>query len=113
MIKFIANWVLNALALFIVPRIISGVNITDFGVALFAVAVISLLNVLLKPVLIILTLPINILTLGLFTFVVNAIIFILASNFVIGFRVDNLISGILGSLLFSIITMFLRSIVKP
>ena len=112
MIKLIANWVVNALALYIVSRILSGVQLVDFWSALLAVVVIGFINALLKPVFILLTLPINILTLGLFTFVVNALLFLLASALTPGFKVDGFLTALLGSILFSVISMVFHAFVK-
>jgi putative membrane protein len=111
MFKFIANWLLHALALYLVAAIIPGIHLSGFGTAIVAIAVISLINVLIKPVLIILTLPINILTLGLFTFVINALLFIFASHLTPGFTVNGFGIALLGSILYSAIsTLFRRAI---
>ena len=112
MIKLIANWILSALALFIVSRIIPGVVVTDFWSAMVAVIVISLINALIRPILLLLTLPLNIVTLGLFTFVINAILFSVAGYFTPGFRVEGFGSALLGSLLLSIVSTILHSFVR-
>jgi putative membrane protein len=110
--KVLANWVLSALALFIVSKVVPGIRLADFWSALIAVAVIGLVNALIKPLLFILTLPITIITLGLFTLVINALMFLLASTFTPGFKVDGFMAALLGSLVFSIITTLLNTLVR-
>jgi len=112
MFKILANWILNALSLFIVSKILRGITLESFESALIAVVIIGLINALIKPILLLLTLPINILSLGLFTFVLNALLLILASNVVPGFEIDGLLTAILGSILLSLITMILQSFVR-
>lgn len=109
--KFIANWVLNALALYLVSKILTGIQLRDFWSALIAVAVIGLVNALIKPILLLLTLPITILTLGLFTFVINALMLLLASSFAPGFHIDGFGTALLGSILLSIISTLLHRLV--
>lgn len=110
--KILANWLLNSFALYAVSYLIPGVRVENFVNAMIAVVVLGLLNALLKPILIILTLPITVLTLGLFTFVLNALLFLLAGNLLPGFGVDGFINAMLGSLLFTGIRMILNSLVK-
>jgi putative membrane protein len=112
MINILANWVVNALALFIVSKIITGIRLQDFWSALMAVAVIGLVNTLIKPVLLFLTFPITILTLGLFTFVVNAFMLILASSLTPGFKVDGFGTALVGSILLSLVSTLLHSLVR-
>lgn len=111
MVKLIANWVLNALALFIVSKILSGIYVADFTTALIAALVIGLVNALIKPFLLFLTLPITILTLGLFTFVLNALMLLLAGAVTPGFRVDGFMTALIGSILLSLISTILHSLV--
>jgi putative membrane protein len=112
MLKIIANWVLNALALLLVSKIVTGITLVDFWSALVAVFVMALVNALIKPVLLLLTLPITILSLGLFTFVINALMLLLASQFTPGFKVDGFGTALIASILFSVISMLLRSLVR-
>lgn len=97
--NIIIQWILSAVAVIITAYILPGVDVKGFVSALVVALIIGLLNAFIRPVLLILTLPINILTLGLFTFVINAIIIMLASYFSPGFEVD----GFLWALLFSIV----------
>lgn len=112
MFKSIANLLLNAIALYIVSQLLRGITIATFSSAFVAVVVISILNLFVKPVLLFLTLPINILTLGLFTFVLNAVLFILASNITPGFDVDGLGTAILGSIILSVVISALNMFVR-
>lgn len=97
--EIIINWIIVTLAVLAAAYILPGVSIASFWVALIVALVIGILNTLVKPILIVLTLPINILTLGLFVFIINAVLILLASAVVPGFDVD----GFWWALLFSII----------
>lgn len=103
--------VLNAFALILTSKIVPGINIDDFWVAILAAIIIGLVNTFIKPILIILTAPINILTLGLFTFVINAFLLYLASLMVPGFEVDGAWAAILGAIVLSVISAILSSLV--
>ncbi|MBI3577723.1 phage holin family protein [Candidatus Gottesmanbacteria bacterium] len=108
MVNLIIHWVLNGLALFIVSRILPGIVVKDFGTALIAALVIGLVNALVRPVLLLLTLPINILTLGLFTFVLNALMLLLAGSITPGFAVDGFWTALIGSILLSLVATILH-----
>ncbi len=82
-------WILNAVALLIVAYLLPGIVVTGFGSALIAAVVLGLLNMLVKPVLILLTLPVTIVTLGLFLFVINALVFWFAGSILSGFKVEG------------------------
>ena len=105
---FILRLVLNALVLLLVAHLIQGIRVTGFGVALIAAVVMGLLNALVKPLLFILTLPLNILTLGLFTFVINAFILWLAAALVPGFAIDHFFpTAILAAIVMALINMLI------
>lgn len=112
MITWIARWVVHALAIYIVARILPGITLTDFGSALIASLVMGLVNTLFKPILVILTLPITIVTLGLFSLVVNAMLFLLASHFTPGFKVDGFWTALVGSVLLSVVSMIFNILSK-
>lgn len=112
MFRLVANWVLNALALFIVSKILVGIYVADFWSALAAAAVIGFVNALVKPILLFLTLPITILTLGLFTFVINALMLLLAGAVTPGFRVDGFATALVGSILLSLVATIFHSLVR-
>lgn len=101
-----------ALAVFISAQIIPGVSVDSFFVAFIAALVLGIINVILKPILLILTLPINIFTLGLFTLVINAFLVLLASNLVDGFRVDGFWWALLFSLVMSVVQSALHQVGK-
>ena|SRR5690606_1426792 len=101
--KFIIKILVIAALSFILSKILSGVHVEDFWTAILFALVLALLNVLAKPLLIILTLPVTILTLGLFLLVINAVIVLLASSIVNGFEVEGFWWALLFSLLLSLI----------
>ena len=108
MFKSFIKWVLFALALILVAKMTPGVEISGFLAALIAAVVIGFINIFIKPVITILTLPINILTLGLFTLIINAVLFALAAVLVPGFSVGGFIPALVGSILFSILSMLIN-----
>ena len=104
--KFLLRILLSALAVVILAKVLPGVGVDNYTTAIIVAVVLSLLNFLVKPILIILTLPVTIVTLGLFLLVINAIIILLADYFIRGFQVD----GMLWALLFSLALSFLQSL---
>jgi putative membrane protein len=98
---------ISAIVAFALSYILSGVHIQSFITALILAIVLGLLNLFVKPILVILTLPITIFTFGLFLFVINALIILLAAKFVSGFQVDGFWWALLFSLLLSVLTSFL------
>lgn len=113
MIQILANWLASALAIFIVARFVPGVALDSFTTALVVALVLGILNALIKPILLILTLPINILTLGLFTFVINALMLYLASHLVAGFRIWGFAPALIASILLWIINSILHLVIFP
>ena len=99
--RLVLKWLLSAVALLAVAYVYSGVQVNSFVSALIAAAVIGLLNAVLRPVLVILTLPVSIVTLGLFLFVINALMFWSASGLLSGFHVAGFWAALLGSLIYS------------
>jgi putative membrane protein len=99
--------IISAVVAFGLSYVLAGVHIDSFVTAFILAIVLSLLNIFVKPLLIILTLPITIFTLGLFLFVINALIILLAAKFIAGFRVDGFWWALLFSLLLSVLTSFL------
>jgi putative membrane protein len=99
--KLIAKWLLAACALLLVAYLYPGVQIQSFTAALIAAAVMGLLNTLVRPVLIVLTLPVTLVTLGLFLFVINALMFWSAASLLSGFGVHGFGAALLGSLIYS------------
>jgi len=105
--KFIMGLIVSAIIAFGLSYILPGVHIDQFFTALILAVVLAILNAIIKPVLIILTLPITIFTLGLFLFVINALIILIAARFVPGFAVDGFWHALLFSLLLSILSSLL------
>ena len=107
MLKILLKWLVNAVAIMIAAQILSGVSLASFWTALILVVVLGLINAVIRPILILLTLPINILTLGLFTLVINALLVLLASVVLPGFAVTNFWQAMLFSILVSIFSSIL------
>jgi putative membrane protein len=105
--NIILRIIISAVVAFALSYILSGVHIQSFITALVLAIVLGILNLFVKPILIILTLPITIFTFGLFLFVINALIILLAAKFVNGFHVDGFWWALLFSLLLSVLTSFL------
>ena len=99
--KLILKWLLSATALLAVAYLYEGVEVRSFGAALTAAFVIGVLNMLLRPLLVLLTLPVTVLTLGLFVFVINALMFWWAASLLNGFYVSGFGAALLGSLIYS------------
>jgi len=97
------RWLLNTLILLLVGYLVPGVRFTSFWAALITSVVLGLLNALVRPLIILLTLPVNILTLGLFTLVINALLFWFASTIVKGFEISGFWSAFIGALVYTII----------
>ncbi len=110
--SILINWLVNALGILITAYLLPGVHISGFGTALITALVLGIVNAFIKPILLFLTLPINILTLGLFIFVINALIILLVSNLVSGFKVDGFWWALIFSIILSIINSFLYQITQ-
>lgn len=102
--NLLIKWLISALALLLASAIFPGITVSSVYIALVVALILGLLNALVRPVLLILTLPINLLTLGLFTFVINGLIFWFVASFVSGFSVDGLLWAIIGALFISIVS---------
>ena len=100
--KLIARLLLTVLALLLVAEYVPGITVDGFKSALVAAVVLGLLNIFIRPIILILTLPINFLTLGLFTFVINAALFLFVANTIDGFAVEGFWPALVGSLIVSI-----------
>jgi putative membrane protein len=109
MLKLLAKWLLSAAALLLVAYLYSGVQITSFAAALIAALVIGLLNAVLRPILVLLTLPVTVVTLGLFLFVINALMFWSAAGVLEGFYVRGFVAALIGSLIYSLIGVVIDS----
>jgi putative membrane protein len=109
--KFILKILLSAIAVIIIEKILPGVSVDTYPTAIWVALILSVLYALLKPVLVLLTLPATILTLGLFLFVINAIIILLAGNLIDGFTVTGFWSALFFSILLSVFESFLYGLI--
>lgn len=105
--NILIHWFVSAIAILITAYLLPGVHISNFTAALVAAVVLGIMNAIIRPVLLLLTLPINILTLGLFTLVVNALVILLTSSLVPGFQVNGFWWALLFSVILSIVNGFL------
>lgn len=108
--SLLLRFILNAVAVMATAYIVPGIQVANFWSALIAAIVIGLVNALVRPILLILTLPINVLTLGLFTLVVNALMFWLASSIVKGFDVKDFTAAFFGALVFWLVSWFTNAL---
>jgi putative membrane protein len=110
---FLIRWLVNIAALFAAVHLVSGVSADNASTVVIAALIIGLLNAFLRPVMVALTLPLTILTFGLFTLVINAFIFYLTAKFVSGFVVAGFWSAFRASIVFSVISFILNAAVRP
>jgi putative membrane protein len=110
--NLIIRLLLNALAVFILAYVLNGVSVDGYTSAIIVAIVLSILNVLVKPILVLLTLPVTILTLGLFLLVINALMILLADKLIDGFGVASFWTAVLFSILLSILQSVLQSLFK-
>ncbi len=111
--RLLAHWIVNAAALLLVAYLYPGVQVAGFGAALVAALVLGLVNAVIRPILVILTLPVTLLTLGLFLFVINALLFWFVAEILRGFAVTGFGAALVGSILYSIITLLAGWILFP
>jgi putative membrane protein len=105
-------WLINAAALFALPYVFPWVTVDTFWAALAAALVLGLINALIRPLLVLLTLPVTIVTLGLFIFVINGLLFWWVGSFMNGFRVTGFWAGVFGAIVYSIISWLLSSLLQ-
>lgn len=109
--RILLVWLVNTLALVAVAYLMPSITVTSFGSALVAALVLGLVNAVIRPLLFVLTLPVTIVTLGLFIFVLNGLLFWLVGSFVPGFIVHGFWAGFFGAILFSIVSWLLSALV--
>jgi putative membrane protein len=102
--RLILRWLISALALLALPYVVSGIELKSFYIALIAAVILGLVNAVIRPILILLTLPVTVLTLGLFILVINGLLFWFVGSFVEGFHVSGFWAGFFGAILYSLIT---------
>lgn len=107
--KFLLSWVLNAIALLVIAHLIPDINMKGLDVALIAAVIIGLLNMLVRPILVLFTLPITMLSLGLFILVINGFLFWGVARYLEGFEVTTLLAGVIGALAYSLLSWVLTT----
>lgn len=110
--RLVSNLIINTLALLIVSYIIPGFRLDNLTSALVAAVMIGLVNTFIKPLIVLITLPLNFLTLGLFTFIINILMLFLAAALTPGFHIDGILTALLGSILLSLVSSFLNTLAK-
>ncbi|MDI3257870.1 MAG: phage holin family protein [Kyrpidia sp.] len=110
--RWIVSLIINALALLLAARWIEGIHVRGFGSAVIAALILGLVNTLIRPILLFFALPLNLLTLGLFTFVINGLLFYAVGHLVQGFEVRSFGAAILGSLLVTMVSFILNKLVN-
>ena len=108
--KLLLAWLINAVALIAVAYLVPGISVSSFVTALVAALVLGLVNAVVRPVLVILTLPVTLLTLGLFILVINGLLFWFVGSFISGFVVDGFWPAVLGAILYSIVSWALAAL---
>jgi putative membrane protein len=111
--RLVLRWLINAAALFALPYLFSSIEVRNFVVALIVALLLGLINAVVRPILILLTLPVTLLTLGLFILVINALLFWFVASFVDGFRVAGFWSAFWGALVYSILSWAVAALVLP
>ena len=108
----IFRWLILSVAIMVSAHLLAGIHVDGYGTALISALVLGILNAFFRPILFILTLPINVLTLGLFTFVINAVLLLMTSGIIGGLVVDGFGSALFGSLIISLISLLLSSFIS-
>lgn len=111
MLRILVVWLINTVALAAVAYLMPSVSISSAGAALVAALVLGLVNTLVRPLLVLLTLPVTLLTLGLFIFVINGLLFWAVGSFVPGFHVAGFWSGVFGAIIYSLVSWALSALV--
>ena len=108
----IIRWLVLTFAIILTSYLLDGIQITGFFSALLAAAILGILNAFFRPIILILTLPINVLSLGLFTFIINAVLLMMVSGVISGFKIQGFWYALFGSLLISIVSWLLNSFIS-
>jgi putative membrane protein len=112
-VRLLLRWLINAAALFVLPYLFSSIQVKNFLVALLVALLLGLINAVVRPILILLTLPVTLLTLGLFILVINAALFWLVASFVEGFHVAGFWAAFWGAIAYSILSWAVAALVLP
>lgn len=111
MARLLVVWLINALALLAVAYLMPSIDVASFTTALVAALILGLVNTFIRPVLVLLTLPVTILTLGLFIFVINGLLFWFVGSYLEGFTVGGFWAGVFGAIIYSLISWALSAVV--
>jgi putative membrane protein len=109
--RLLLTWLINTVAIFALPHLLDSVAVDSFTTALFAALVLGLVNTLIRPILVVLTLPVTLLTLGLFIFVINGLMFWLASRLLDDFHVTSFGWAVLAALVYSLISWAVNAVI--
>jgi len=109
----LVRWLILTAAIIVASYVLDGIQVKGFLSAFFAAAILGILNAFFRPILIIVTLPINILTLGIFTFIINALLLKMASGVISGFDVRGFWAAVFGSIIISVVSWALNSFISP
>src|ERR671919_1180806 len=110
-LRLLLVWLVNTVALIAVAYLMPSISVSSFGAALVAALVLGLVNTVVRPILVLLTLPVTVLTLGLFIFVLNGLLFWAVGSWIEGFHVAGFWAGVFGAILFSIVSWLLSALV--
>ena len=110
-LRLLLVWLINAVALIAVAYLMPSISVSSFGAALLAALILGLINAVVRPVLVLLTLPVTILTLGLFIFVLNGLLFWMVGSWLEGFHVGGFWAGVFGAIVFSLVSWLLSALV--
>lgn len=113
MVATLVNWILSAIAILITANVVPGFKVDSFTTALIVALVLGIVNAVIKPILLILTLPINLITFGLFTFVINATLILLVSQFVKGFTVVGFVPALIAAVILWLISLVINFVLFP
>ena len=113
MLKLLLVWLINALALLAVAYLMPSIAVASFTTALVAALILGLVNAVIRPILILLTLPATILTLGLFIFVINGLLFWFVGSYLQGFTVAGFWAGVFGAIVYSLVSWALSALLLP
>lgn len=109
--SLLISWILYALAIIFIAWLVPGISVENFSSAMLVCVIIALINIFIRPVIQLVTLPINFITLGIFGLVINALLFMLAGYLAPGFNVDGFLSAFLGSIVLSFLSLIINSVV--
>lgn len=112
LLGFLARWFVTAVAVLVASRLVNGITYSDYGSLAVAALLLGIINALVRPVLLLITLPVNMLMLGLFTLVINGVLFLLVGRVVRGFYVADLWAGFWGAIVVSVVSFLVGLIVR-